>query len=149
MIKRTITIPALNNIEFDNTENNIHIHVERPYPQVGPDIYFDALAPRGETTVTFFFQNGAKIVLEPEVVRQYEHYCVVTEKVELEEGKIYQVADRRKPNDKWLALCTYNLKMDELVVEPIRGGGYPSFEESTKHNYTFYKEFDLDLKEHL
>ena len=149
MIKRTITIPAIPGLEIDNTDNDVVIDLEDLNEHEHYGFGWDEQVMAPQYRYTLKLPTGAKIVLEPWVIRKFEHAYKLTEKIELEEGKIYLVADRRKPNDKWLALCTHNLKMDELVVEPIRGGGYPSFEESTKHNYTFYKEFDLDLKEYL
>lgn len=151
MIKRTITTPAIPGLEIDNTHHDVVISIDDINEYEGMGFGWESQLTNPQYRCTLKLPTGAKIVLEPDVVGKFECAYQLTETVELEEGKVYLLADRNKPNDKWLALCEYEPAPDALVLWPLgrryRGGRLVN--EADKAGFIFYKEFDLDLKEYL
>lgn len=96
------------------------------------------VAPRPRGILTVHFKNGTQLTLGADVE------CQQFNKVELVEGRIYHMG---KDGVRWLALCRNNSN-GVLKLYPLDKGRAPIFADK-KHNYTFYKEFDLDLKEYM
>lgn len=95
------------------------------------------------STYFFRFTDGSQLTLSAHQGEQFR----VTFKVELVEGKMYQMG---KDGKKWLALCRYDEEYGELTLFPtIRRKYAPLVRESDRMEYTFYKEFDHNYKEYL
>lgn len=89
---------------------------------------------------TFLFKDGSTLTHRNGTIR-------ITKKVELIEGKMYQMG---KDGKKWLALCRYDDEFGELTLFPTTRRKYaPLVRESDRMEYTFYKEFDHNYKEYL
>lgn len=92
------------------------------------------------TTTTFRFDDGTTLT-----IRNAEY--TLTVKIELEEGKMYQLG---KDGKKWLALCRFDDKYNELTLFPTdRRRNAPLVRNSDRMDYTFYKEFEHSYKEYL
>ena len=159
MIKRTITTPAIPGLEIDNTHHDVVISVDDINEYEGYGFGWEAQHVSPLYRFTLVLPTGAKIVLEPDVVGKFECAYQLTETVELEEGKLYLLADRRKPNDKWVALCRkdrackWKRGKEPLVLVPIDNEQTPERRTVVfardKDDFIFYEEFDLHLKEYL
>ena len=139
MISRTITIPRLG-MTFD-ADKVATTAVDYEYQD---DLSYESITTVSsylDKTITIFrFDDGTTLTL-----RNAEY--ALTVKVELEEGKMYQLG---KDGKKWLALCRYDKQYGELTLFPAdRHNKAPVVKNSDRMGYHFYKEFEHNYKEYL
>ena len=138
MISRTITIPRLG-MTFDANKVTT-TDVDYQYQDLSYEWSITVSSYLDRTTTTFRFDDGTTLN-----IRHAEY--TLTVKVELEEGKMYQLG---KDGKKWLALCLFDEQYDELTLFPTdRRRNAPLVKNSDRMDYTFYKEFEHDYKEYL
>ena len=136
----TFRVPSIG-LETDH-DNILRVETEQDYE----DVYFDSYTPASRfvrsSITTIYFKDGTLLKLGGSTEAQIE------KRVELVEGRIYQVSENN--GQKWLALCKPDYFNEGLVLAPITYvPGAQGFSVEDKDKYQFHKEFDLDLKEYL